>query len=123
MIWAIALISVRTAVDVSHKVVKLWWEGKDVMVKIKLLSTPAGEIAKKLVMEGVAIGLSSRGLGSVKETTDGNIVENDFALICWDIVLEPSVQGAFMKMNETKNINIFSKADKINRMINEILKK
>lgn len=111
--------------NVSHKVVRIWWEGKDVMVTLKLLSTPAGEIAKKLITEGVAIGLSSRGLGSVRETPGGIIVENDFQLICFDIVLEPSVQDAFMHLNEAKDYNIkpfSSKEERINNILSEIVR-
>lgn len=112
--------------NVSHKVIKIWWEGKDVMVKLKLLRTPMGEIAKSLISEGVAIGLSSRGLGSVRESSGGNIVENDFDLICFDIVLEPSVGGAFMQpaqqpMYENMiHIPSTNKIIKINQMLKEI---
>ncbi len=113
--------------NVSHRVVKIWWEGKDVMVKLKIGTGPSGQILRSLVNDGVAIGLSSRGLGSVTKDPSGRLlVEDDFQLICFDVVAEPSTKGAFMnRMMEAKNRNIesFTKADKIYRLINEILVK
>jgi len=99
----------------------LWWEGKDLMGKIKILSTPAGLILKALVGDGVKIGISSRGLGSVKEHQGKTLVEDDFVLICFDIVSEPSTQGAYMMMNESKQKQIWPKADRINRLLNDIV--
>lgn len=112
--------------NVSHKVVKIWWENKDVMVKLKILTTPMGEIARKLITEGVAVGLSSRGLGSVKETGNSIIVEDDYSLVAFDLVLEPSVQNAFMSLNEVKNHSIFgtfvsTKSNNIKKLLEECL--
>ena len=90
---------------------------------MKVLETPSGKILESLVRSGVSIGISSRGLGSVKETMGKTIVEDDFQLICFDVVSEPSTPGAFM-MRENKNrLNeVFCKADRINRALNEVLK-
>ena len=77
-----------------------------VMGKAKVLSTPSGEILRSLVDSGVSIGISSRGLGSVTESAGKTIVEDDFQLICFDIVSEPSTQGAYMMMNESKQKQI-----------------
>ena len=116
--------SVINLKNVSHMITDCWWEGKDVMGKIKVLDTPSGRILKDLINAGVKLGISSRGLGSVKESMMGEtIVEDDFQLICFDIVSEPSTPGAYM-MKESKNLkepNIFTKADKINRLLNEAL--
>ena len=108
--------------NVSHQVTDIWMEGNKVMGKAKVLSTPSGEILRSLVDSGVSIGISSRGLGSVTESAGKTIVEDDFQLICFDIVSEPSTPGAFM-LREAKefNNNVFTKADKINRLLNEVL--
>ena len=82
--------------NVSHVVVDMWWEGNDVMGKLKILDTPSGRILKDLVNSGVKIGISSRGLGSVSESMGRTIVEDDFQLICFDIVSEPSTPNAFV---------------------------
>jgi len=106
----------------SHMVTAIWMEEKNVMGKIKVLDTPSGKILKELVNGGVTVGVSSRGMGSVREEAGRTIVEDDFQLICFDMVSEPSTPGAFM-MREAKefNNNVFTKADKINRLLNEVL--
>ena len=110
--------------NVSHLVTELWWNGKDVMGKIQVLNTPSGQVLRELVNANVKIGISSRGTGSIRESREGTIVEDDFNLICFDIVSEPSTQGAFM-MQEQKNKSslIESREAKINGLINNILKK
>jgi hypothetical protein len=106
----------------SHMVTEIWMEGKNVMGKIKVLDTPSGKILKELVNGGVTVGVSSRGMGSVREEKGRTIVEDDFQLICFDMVSEPSTPGAFM-MKEAKDYQnkVFTKADKINRLLNEVL--
>ena len=111
--------SVVNLKNASHMVKSLWWEGKDLMGKIRVLSTPAGKILESLINDGVMLGISSRGLGSVTESKGQTLVEDDFQLICFDIVSEPSTQGAYMMMNESKQI--WSKADRINRLLNDII--
>jgi len=113
--------SVVNLKNASHMVKSLWWEGKDLMGKIKVLSTPAGLILQALIGDGVMLGISSRGLGSVSESKGQTLVEDDFQLICFDIVSEPSTQGAYMMMNESKQKQIWSKADRINRLLNDII--
>ena len=93
--------SVINLKNVSHIVTDCWWEGKDVMGKIKVLDTPSGRILKDLIKAGVKLGISSRGLGSVKESMGGGIVvQEDFELICFDIVSEPSTPNAFVYPKE-----------------------
>tara|TARA_R110002051_G_scaffold198267_2_gene265504 strand:+ start:2720 stop:3325 length:606 start_codon:yes stop_codon:yes gene_type:complete len=113
--------SVVNLKNASHMVTSIWWEGKDLMGKIKVLSTPAGMILKALIGDGVKLGISSRGLGSVTEAQGKTLVEDDFQLICFDIVSEPSTQGAYMMMNESKIKRVGSKADRINRLLNDIV--
>jgi len=88
--------SVVNLKNVSHIITKVWWEGKDVMGKIKVLDTPSGRILKDLVNAGVKLGISSRGLGSVRESMGKTVVEADFQLICFDIVSEPSTPDAYV---------------------------
>ena len=96
--------SVVNLKNVSHIVTDIWWEGKDVMGKIKVLDTPSGRILKDLVNAGVKLGISSRGLGSVKESMNGTVtVENDFQLICFDMVSEPSTPDAYVYPNSNNS--------------------
>lgn len=107
----------------SHLITDIWMENKDVFVKLKILSGVPGQQLRSLVNDGVAIGLSSRGLGSIKDKKEGLVVDDDFSLICFDVVAEPSTQGAFMRLNESKNLNVSSKGDRINRSLWSILNK
>ena len=104
----------------------MWWDGPALMGKVEILDTPSGKILRNLAESGVTLGISSRGLGSVREERGRVMVEDDFQLICFDFVSEPSTPGAFMHtkgaMHEAKEPNIFTKADKINRILNDILR-
>jgi len=118
--------SVVNLKNASHIVTKMWWDNNNVMGKVKVLDTPSGKILKSLVESGVKLGISSRGLGSTRKESGKTIVEDDFQLICFDFVQEPSTPGAFM-MNEGKNRvydpnKIWTKADRLNRLLNEIVK-
>jgi hypothetical protein len=114
--------SVINLKNASHMMTDVWWDGKAVMGKAKILDTPSGQVLRSLVQAGVSIGISSRGMGSVTESQGNTVVEDDFQLICFDFVSEPSTPGAFM-MKEAKEFNneVFTKADKINRLLNEVL--
>jgi len=112
--------SVVNLKNASHMVTDLWWDGNDLYGKIKVLSTPAGKILQALINDKVKLGISSRGLGSVSQEPQGTMVDDDFQLICFDIVSEPSTQGAFMMMNEAKTKS-FTKKDKINNLLNNII--
>jgi hypothetical protein len=111
--------------NVSHKVTDCWWDGNNVMGKIQVLGTPAGQTLRALVEGGVGVGISSRGLGSVTESKGSTMVEDDFQLICFDIVQEPSTSGAFLFQEQNKNnSNLLheSKNQKINSLMDDILK-
>ena len=114
--------SVVNLKNVSHLVADVWWDGNNVMGKIEVLNTPSGQILRSLVESGVTLGISSRGMGSVSEGNGQTMVEDDFQLICFDFVSEPSTPGAFM-MKEAKGYQneVFTKADRINRLLNEVL--
>jgi len=106
--------------NTSHIVTEINMDGDDVIGKIRLLETHAGKTAIELLKGGVRLGISSRGLGSTRNEGSKTIVQDDFQLICFDLVSEPSTTGAFM-LREGKEPNIFTKADKINRILNDIL--
>jgi len=115
--------SVVTLANVSHIVTEVWWKGNDVMGKIKILDTPAGQIAKQLVAGDVQLGISSRGVGSTVQRDGMTIVEDDFQLLCFDLVSEPSTSGAFL-VAESKmrnRLTALTKADRINRALNDVL--
>jgi hypothetical protein len=114
--------SIINLVNVSHMVTEVWMDGPAVMGKIKVLETPSGQILKALVESGVKTGISSRGMGSVKEQMGKTIVEDDFQLICFDIVSEPSTPNAFMSLQENKGaLKQVEKNNKILNLMNEIL--
>mgnify|MGYP003115384837 CR=1 FL=1 len=115
--------SVINLKNASHLVTDIWWDGDCVMGKVQVLNTPSGQILKGLVESNVKLGISSRGLGSVEEKNGKTIVEDDFQLICFDFVSEPSTPGAFMVTENTKKgLNeIFLKSDRINRALNDLL--
>jgi len=106
--------------NASHIVTHIEMRNDEVIGKLRLLDTPAGRIAKDLIKGGVKLGVSSRGLGSTKDQGGTTMVQDDFQLICFDLVSEPSTTGAFL-FKEHKEPNIFTKSDKIFRAMNDIL--
>ena len=85
--------SVINLKNASHLVTDMWWDGPALMGKVEILDTPSGKILKNLAQSGVTLGISSRGLGSVREERGTTMVEDDFQLICFDFVSEPSTPG------------------------------
>ncbi len=112
--------SVINLKNASHLVVDIWNEGKKVYGKIEVLNTPSGRILKDLVQAGVKLGISSRGLGSLKKSGNKNIVQDDFQLICFDMVSEPSTPNAFM-VKEAKTDRGLTKESRIKMALNEVL--
>mgnify|MGYP001414684902 FL=1 len=112
--------------NVSHIVREAYMQGDDVYGKIEILDTPSGKIIQSLIESGVTLGISSRGVGSTVSQGGNQVVQDDFQLICFDMVSEPSTPGAFM-LKEHKVLRkdldkIFNQTDKIDRMFNEILR-
>ena len=111
--------------NVSHIVREAYMEGGTCYGAVELLDTPCGKILQNLVEAGVTLGISSRGVGSTKNDGDYQVVQDDFQLICWDFVSEPSTPGAFM-MKEGREISsdelrkVFNHSDRVNRIFNEI---
>ena len=123
--------SVVNLKNVSHNITDLWWKGSDLMGKIEILTTPSGNILSELLKNGIRLGISSRGLGSVKPISEDGVVEvqDDFEILCWDFVSNPSTQGAFMKpLHESAGQDLDPKIKRelnlyfeINSLINDIL--
>ena len=115
--------------NVSHLVTNAYMEGDVVYGEVEILPTPKGEILKSLIEAGVKIGISSRGVGSTTNEGGHQMVNDDFQLICWDMVAEPSTPGAFMmaegKVLTEKELQAFEqsmkKSDRVYRAINDIL--
>ena len=115
------VVSLKNA---SHIVKKLWWKGDDLMGKVELLNTPAGNIVKEIIKAGHTIGISSRGTGSVQQTNEGHLeVQDDFELVCWDFVSNPSTHGAFMNPISLQEGKVkVSKYSNLDSIINDILR-
>ncbi len=119
--------SIISLKNVSHIVRKAYFDGDVVKGEVEILSTPSGKILESLVESKVKLGISSRGVGSTRREGDYVIVQEDFQLICWDFVSEPSTPGAFMlaegvRLNSENNLHsIFNKSDRIFRIANDIL--
>tara|TARA_B100000902_G_scaffold176542_1_gene170227 strand:- start:493 stop:1080 length:588 start_codon:yes stop_codon:yes gene_type:complete len=94
--------SVVNLQNVSHNVLEMHWAGNDLVGTVEVLSTPAGNILKELFKGGIKLGISSRGLGSIKQESAGDEVQDDFELIAFDFVSNPSTHGAFLSpVNES----------------------
>jgi len=91
--------------NVSHNIREIWWDGDDLCGTVEVLSTPSGNILKELLKAGILLGISSRGMGSTKPLGANKVeVAEDFELIGWDFVSNPSTHGAFMvPVNESVN--------------------
>jgi hypothetical protein len=100
---------------VSHAITEIWWEGPVLMGKIKLLTSPGfhergivstkGDLAANYLRQGVTLGISSRGVGSLKKVGEQNEVQDDFELICFDLVSSPSTPGAYLFQNPDDRFN------------------
>jgi len=107
--------------NVSHNIKKIWWDGDHVMGAIEILPTPSGNILKALFANNIPVGVSSRGMGSLKQMGDLMEVQDDFELLCWDFVSTPSNPGSYMaRLNESKGYNP-NKYINVNSIITEIL--
>ena len=118
--------SVVSLKNVSHIIREAFLDKDVVYGTVELLDTPSGKILQSLVESGVKLGISSRGVGTTRKQGDYVVVQDDFQLICWDFVSEPSTPGAFM-LPEGKRITegdlrkVFNRSDRINRVVNDIL--
>jgi len=114
--------SVINLKNVSHNISDMWWDGDNVMGKIEILPTPSGNILKALIESGVTVGVSSRGMGSLKQVGETMEVQDDFELLCWDFVSTPSNPDSFMHLvRESKEFKAQDKYKKVNGILGEIL--
>lgn len=90
--------SVVNLKNVSHNIVEVHWENEDLIGTVEVLPTPNGNILRELFRSNIRLGISSRGLGTVKKSMheDADFVQDDFELIAFDFVSNPSTRGAFM---------------------------
>ena len=113
--------------NVSHNVLEMSWNGNDLVGKVEVLPTPSGNILKSLFQSGIKLGISSRGMGSVKEVMReaGNTLEvqPDFELVAFDFVSNPSTHGAFLSpVNESLKKVVQKKYSNVETIINKIIR-
>lgn len=119
-----------TADRISHKINKVWWDNKTLMGEIEILMSPgflrtgeiscSGDLVANLIRKGVKIGVSSRGVGSLKREGDKNVVQDDFELICWDIVTSPSTPNAWIFSSKEESRPFVENA--LTKKIDDLLK-
>ena len=120
--------SVVNLANVSHNITEMSWNGDDLVGTVEVLGTPSGNILKELFKSGIKLGISSRGMGSVEAVSEdegSQEVQDDFELIAFDFVSNPSTHGAFMyPMHENVNHSIVrdTKYGKVEAIINDILR-
>lgn len=112
----------------SHIIREIDWDGDNVIGRVEILNTPKGQILQSLLDSGVMIGISSRGVGSTEKGMDeSDVVQEDYQLICFDIVSEPSTPGAYLGITESKQVTFdgvkYGKGDRIFRALNDIIRK
>jgi hypothetical protein len=108
--------------NVCHIIRDMWWDGDHVVGKIEILPTASGNILKALIDNNVQVGVSSRGMGSLKSRGDIMEVQDDFELLCWDFVSTPSNPGSYMHLvREGKENNIINPYVRVNSIVTEIL--
>jgi hypothetical protein len=107
--------------NTSHLITKIWWEGNNVMGELEILPTPSGKIAQEIIKARIPLGISSRGMGSVRQIGETVEVQDDFELLCWDLVSVPSTPNAYMTLNENKQFKSIKDYSRINELITEII--
>lgn len=123
---------------VSHSILETWWDGNILMGKIKIYTSPGwkkmgiisckGDQAANLLMNGASLGISSRGVGSLKKVNGQNIVQDDFEIVCFDLVSSPSTPGAYIfadledrdQYQEEEIKKIDPQADKMKSLMNNL---
>jgi hypothetical protein len=122
--------SVVNLKNVSHNVTKMYWDGDDLVGEVEVLPTPSGNILKELFASGIRLGISSRGMGSVRKNVreSADEVQDDFELIAFDFVSNPSTRGAFLYPEEQVSLQEgvvknpeTNKWEKVENIIRDIL--
>jgi hypothetical protein len=114
---------------VSHMITEIWWDGPVLLGKLKLLTSPGfhergivstkGDMAANYLRQGVTLGISSRGVGSLKKVGEQNEVQDDFELICFDLVSSPSTPGAYLFLDKNDRFKFEENLEEENRMRQE----
>ena len=107
--------------NVSHIVTGYNWDGDQLMGTIEILPTPSGNILKELIKNGITVGVSSRGMGSLEQNGSVMEVQDDFELLCWDFVSTPSNPGSFMSVLKEGQQTFTYDYTNVNKIITEIL--
>lgn len=118
---------------VSHNIVETWWEGKTLLGKLEILMSPGftnsgiisckGDLVANYIRKGIRLGVSSRGVGSLENIAGKNIVQDDYEIICWDIVVNPSTPGSWM-FTDVNQAKPFTESEiKNNNLLDEKLNK
>ena len=110
----------------SHLITEIWWEGPVLLGKLKLLTSPGfhergivstkGDLAANFLRQGVTLGISSRGVGSLKKVGEQNEVQDDFELICFDLVSSPSTPGAYLFSDKNDRMKYEENLDEEKKM-------
>ena len=111
--------------NVSHLLTETKWDGDDLVGIVEVLDTPKGQILEKLINRDIKLGISSRGLGSTSRTNEGyDMVEDDFSLVCYDMVSNPSTSGAYMNLQESREYKTLVSQNRmvlLDEILNDIL--
>ena len=111
--------------NVSHLITETNWDCDDLIGTVEVLDTPKGQILEKLINRNIKLGISSRGLGSTSRTNEGyDMVEDDFSLVCYDMVSNPSTSGAYMNLQESVEYRTLISQNRIvllDEILNDIL--
>ncbi len=114
--------SVVSLTNASHVIREIRWQGDDVFGVVEVLDTPRGQILKTLLRSGIAIGISSRGVGSTQKNESGcEVVQPDFDLVAFDMVSEPSTQGAYLHEGVVREQREIPRDDRVNRLVVDFL--
>jgi len=110
----------------SHLITDVWWDGPILLGKLRLLTSPGfhdsgivstkGDMAANYLRQGVTLGISSRGVGSLKKVGEQNEVQDDFELICFDLVSSPSTPGAYLFLDKNDMSKFEENLDEEKRM-------
>jgi len=111
--------------NVSHLLTETKWDGDSLVGTVEVLDTPKGQILEKLIGRDIKLGISSRGLGSTSRTNEGyDMVEDDFSLVCYDMVSNPSTSGAYMNLQESMEYKTLISQNRmvlLDEILNDIL--
>ena len=111
--------------NVSHLLTETKWDGDSLVGTVEVVDTPKGQILEKLIGRDIKLGISSRGLGSTSRTNEGyDMVEDDFSLVCYDMVSNPSTSGAYMNLQESMEYKTLISQNRmvlLDEILNDIL--